>query len=120
MNLHRSIQYFTFALLCFANHAMAQEISTPSQGQLKNMTVEEYSSVREKMRLRLQANEQGAEQKSAKTSASEVTELSDTEGAYGKGYDARQQASDRHDAHSIDRPVRPERPERPRFDRPSR
>lgn len=102
-------------LIClglFAGDALAQEIVVPDRDKLRGMSYEEYSSIREKMRHRLENRKETADENNQ---ASKEETQPAAQGSYGKNYQTRSQQRDNIDTAS--RPERPERPERPHVDR---
>jgi hypothetical protein len=99
-----------------ATHAMAQDVAVPSQEQRRGMSYEEYSSVRENMRLRMEKMQETKRKQEAlrEPDSDEKTGHTGTDSTYGQGYDTR----NRSDAMAVGRPERVERPARiERFNR---
>ncbi len=100
-------------LSLWATLALAQDVPVLDREHRRGMSYEEYSSVRENMRLRM---EKMRETKRKQTAVEDsVQPVPDS--TYGQGYHARHQR----DAAAVERPERAERVERParieRFDR---
>jgi hypothetical protein len=92
-----------------ATHVMAQDVAVPSQEQRRGMSYEEYSSVRENMRLRMEKMQEAKRKQEASREPSAVEEPVQLvpDSAYGQGYDTRNRSD------AAGRPERPERIERP-------
>lgn len=99
-----------FACLCMMTGiALAQDVVVPDLEHRRGMSYEEYSSIREKMRMRMDSK-QSANNPNERENKSEdpVT----AKGSYGRDYQSRNQ---------VDRPdVKFERPERTQNNRPER
>jgi hypothetical protein len=93
--------------------AMARDSSAPDRTRRQDMSYEEYTALREKMRMRMEKmHPQPSEQTEEKRKRpAEQAERETAGGAYGKGFDSRKLSNDRPDT-AADR-----RPERPRFER---
>lgn len=101
--------------LC-ATLALAQDVAVPEREQRRGMSYEEYSSVRENMRLRMEKIQDNKRKQAAaresRPEAKPVRPVPDS--AYGQGYQAR----NRPDTAAVERPERVERPARiERFNR---
>jgi hypothetical protein len=109
---------YLLLLLClglFAGDALAQEIVVPDREKLRGMSYEEYSSIREKMRHRLENRKESADENDQ--AGKEDTQPA-AQGSYGKSYKSRSQQKDSMDTGlRPERPERLERPERPHVDR---
>ena len=107
MELHRKFSLIV-CLCLLTGTALAQDVVEPDREHRRGMSYEEYSSIREQMRVRME-NTQSNKQKQQK---SDDDQTSSAEGSYGRDYQSRNQ---------VDRPdVKFERPERPQINRPER
>lgn len=94
-----------------ATQVMAQDVAVPSQEQRRGMSYEEYSSVRENMRLRMEKMQETKRKQEAlrEPDSDEKTGRTGADSTYGQGYDTR----NRSESAAAGRPERPERVERP-------
>lgn len=94
-----------------ATFAMAQDVAVPNQEQRRGMSYEEYSSVRENMRLRMEKMQKTKRKQEAsrEPGSDETTGRTRADSTYGQGYNTR----NRSDAATVERPERVERVERP-------
>lgn len=93
--------------------AMAENISIPDKDNRQGMSYQEYSTYRDKMRLRIESrkSDSSIQNVAPANRTDEQGEKSYRGSNYGQGYRARQQSDDRHDSTS-------ERMhDRPRFDK---
>lgn len=102
------------ATLLLASNAMAQEVNVPEREQRRGMSYEEYSSVRENMRLRMEKMREAERKQETMREAQPSAPPRTADGKYGQGYHTRS----RPDAATIERPEHAERPQRiERFNR---
>lgn len=90
----------------------AQEVNIPDREQRRGMSYEEYSSVRENMRLRMEKMREAERKQEALRDEGQNAANADRkpDSAYGQGYHTR---TTRPDTATMERPERPERGERP-------
>lgn len=101
-------------LFLLAANAMAQEVTVPEREQRRGMSYEEYSSVRENMRLRMEKMREAERKQEILREARPDAAPRTADGNYGQGYHTRT----RPDAATVERPERAERPQRiERFNR---
>lgn len=106
-------------VLLLSTHAMAQAVAVPEREHRRDMSYEEYSSVRENMRLRMkkmQASE-GKQNAMRESGPDAHAKHPAPNSAYGKGYQNRIRPQDQADKASVDQPERVERPRFERFNR---
>ena len=105
---------FTLTLVIFtsvlAPVAMAQDFTPPDREHRQGMSYEEYSSYREKMRMRMEkmTPEERRQARETMNSPSGQTERPKHDSAYGKGFHTRPQKEQMPDRPSSNRPDRPQ------------
>lgn len=108
-----NIRLSSAALLCLtlATSAMAQDVAIPDRDQRRGMSYEEYSQLRENMRMRMEKMHNSGSPKNVENEPHENAQAAqqNPESTYGKGYRTRTQEN----ISAPERPERAERPERP-------
>jgi hypothetical protein len=96
--------------------ARAENISIPDKNHRREMSYEEYSNYREKMRMQMKQKhpEESKRPPDTLSHPADQAEKQKPDGAYGQGYRARNRTDDKPDSPANNRP------DRPRFERFSR
>jgi hypothetical protein len=93
--------------------AKAENISIPDKNHRREMSYEEYSHYREKMRMQMEQKhpQENKQPRETITRPADQAEKQKPDGVYGQGYRARNRPDDKPDSPANNRP------ERPRFER---
>lgn len=108
--------YFILLISHLAPVALAQDFTPPDREHRQGMSYEEYSSYREKMRMRMEkmTPEERKQAHEMMNRPSEQTEQPKRDSAYGQGFHTRPQMENMPDG------TRSNRPDRPRGERLNR
>ena len=109
----RIFSYFIFLISFLAPAVMAQDFTPPDKEHRQGMSYEEYSSYREKMRMRMEkmTPEERKQAHEMMSRPEGQMERPNPDSAYGQGFHTRKQVDDRPANASGNRPDRP-RPDR--------
>lgn len=109
MQISNLAMQFLLCISLFAPVAMAQEFTPPDREHRKGMSYEEYSSYREKMRMRMEkmTPEERKQRHEMMNRPSDQTERPKPDSAYGQGFHSRKRLEDKPATETDNRPDRP-------------
>jgi hypothetical protein len=114
--------YFVLLINLYFPAAMAEDLSIPDKNHRQGMSYEEYSSFREKMRMRMEKMTPEERRQSHESSNHPAAqgERPKSGSAYGQGFHSRNKPEDKPDTDTANRPERPHFERLNRVDRPGR
>lgn len=105
----RIFSYFIFLISFLATAVMAQDFTPPDKEHRQGMSYEEYSSYREKMRMRMEkmTPEERKQAREMMNNSSDQSDRPKNDSAYGQGFHSRHQQENMPDRTSNNRADRP-------------